>query len=73
MKYYVDRIEEGVAVMDNDLGEQIKVPLSRLPDGIRDGSVLERDENGIFTHNEDAEAQRRKEMSERLRRLKNRK
>ena len=37
----VDRVESGVAVLVRDSGDQVaEVPLSGLPDGAREGSVL---------------------------------
>ena len=37
----VDRVESGVAVLLRDSGDQVaEVPLSGLPDGAREGSVL---------------------------------
>lgn len=72
MKYYIDRIEEGLAVMDSDDGERMTVPVEKLPHGIRDGSVVIRMSDGTFVRDEAEEAERRKTMSSRFERLKNR-
>lgn len=72
MLYYVDRIEGDSAVMDNDSGERTVVSLSLLPEGIRDGSVVREMPDGTFAADMKAEAERRKAMSERFNRLKNR-
>lgn len=72
MRYYIDRIEDGTAVMDSDGGERITVPVGRLPEGARDGSVLLCMSDGTFVHDAEAEADRRRTLSERFSRLKNR-
>ncbi|MGN0686606.1 MAG: DUF3006 domain-containing protein [Oscillospiraceae bacterium] len=41
----VDRIENGFAVVETDDGRIIDIPLSELPDGIAEGTVL------IYSHN----------------------
>ena len=48
MRYYIDRIEGGIAVMDSEGGERITVSVGRLPDGVRDGSVLILMPDGVF-------------------------
>ena len=73
MKYYIDRIEDGVAVMDADSGERITVPVDRLPDGVRDGSVVFMQPDGAFAHDEEAENERRKTLFSKFQNLKNRK
>lgn len=72
MKYTVDRIENGIAVLENDKSDFISVPTSELPDGIRDGSVLIYD-NGKYFLDADAEKKRRQEMFEKQQRLLKRK
>lgn len=72
MNYYVDRIEDGFAVLDNDAGERLIACVSDLPSGIRDGSVLKRLADGSFAIDETAENERRRALADRLQRLKNR-
>ena len=40
MKYKVDRITEDIAVLEDENCEHIKVNLSELPKGIKEGSVV---------------------------------
>lgn len=72
MRYYIDRIEDGIAVMDSEGGERITVPVGRLPDRVRDGSVLILMPDGVFLHDCATETERRRALSERFSRLKNR-
>ncbi len=71
MKYTVDRIEEGVAVLENELSEHINIPLSELPAGIRDGSVIVYN-NDHYELDLSSEEKRRAEMFAKQQRLLNR-
>lgn len=63
----VDRIEEGFAVVY--FGDEKRViPLSELPEGVREGSVLKQSSEG-FVLDPEAEAERRKHISQKMRRL----
>ena len=63
----VDRIEEGVAaVYSGDVRRDI--PLSELPQGVHEGSVL-REVPGGYELDEVAEQERRRAISEKMRRL----
>ncbi len=64
MKLIVDRIEEGIAVCEKDDLSRINIPLSDLPDGTSEGSVIMKDENGEYTLDRNQEAARRKKMLE---------
>ena len=57
----VDRIEEEIAVVD-DNGRMINIPLSELPVGTKEGSLLVRKENG-FALDLAAEKKARREMA----------
>lgn len=63
----VDRIEEEYAVVFFG-DERRDVPLSELPDGVREGSVLKETEDG-FAINTEAEKERRRSLAERTHRL----
>ena len=65
MTLYVDRIEGGLAVCETQDGEFLTIPLDILPDGVREGSVLERDEAGSFLLNAETEEKRRSELLKR--------
>lgn len=61
MKYSVDRVEEGLAVLVGDDGETLVVELSLLPEGTDEGSVLDGDPENGFTTDIDEQIKRRKE------------
>lgn len=63
----IDRIEDGVAVIETDCGN-IEIAAELLPDDARAGSVLEKTEDGYRVLRDETEARRRK-MSERTRAL----
>lgn len=63
----VDRIEEGTAVVFFG-DERRDVPLSELPHGVREGTVLVETEEGLSIDRQ-AEEQRRRALAERTRRL----
>lgn len=63
----VDRIEEDIAVVY--FGEEkVNIPLSELPEGIHEGTVLRRTPDGLLPDPE-AEAQRRREIAEKVHRV----
>lgn len=68
MKIYVDRIEEGIAVCEGESLERLEVPLSALPVGVREGSVLLFD-GAAYSLDTAAEEERRRKLSERQKRL----
>lgn len=61
MKYIIDRLEEGIAVCENELKKLISIPKDLLPDGLKEGDVLEEQE-GRFLRDEQGTEARRKEM-----------
>lgn len=63
----VDRIEEEYAVVFFD-DERRDIPLSELPEGVREGSVLTETADG-FSLSREAEEERRRSLAERTRRL----
>ena len=65
--YSIDRIEGGHAVLEKD-GKTLDVPLSGLPDGIREGDLLEQTPDGWHLRRDAAE-RRRHQLAERRRRL----
>lgn len=48
MIYTVDRLEEGWAVLEDSIGELTILPLTRLPQGTREGDKLEETEEGLL-------------------------
>lgn len=42
MKYTIDRIENGIAVLEGEDGVMLEVPVQLLPQGLGEGSALEK-------------------------------
>ena len=63
----IDRFEGETAVIETD-GGMIEINVSELPENAREGDVLVL-ENGRYTVDPEATEQRRKNASDRLRRL----
>ena len=72
MKYSVERIEENIAICEDDLGKTIKLSLDELPENIREGDIIVRTENG-YTIDSDETSVRRKKMAEMQKKLFNKK
>lgn len=72
MKYSVERIEENVALCEDDLGKTVKLRLDELPENIREGDIIVRTENG-YTIDSDETSARRKKMAEMQKKLFNKK
>ena len=72
MKYSVERIEENIALCEDDLGKTIKLSLDELPENIREGEIIVRTENG-YTIDSDETSARRKKMAEMQKKLFNKK
>ena len=72
MKYSIDRIEENIAVCEDDLGKTVKLRLDELPENIREGDIIVRTENG-YTIDSDETSVRRKKMAEMQKKLFNKK
>ncbi len=71
MRYIIDRISEGKAVLESETGEMVVKPLSELPVGVREGSCLT-ECGGAYLPDHKREAIRRKKLSAVLNRLKRR-
>ncbi len=57
----VDRIENGMVILENDERQREEVPLSQLPQGIREGDILEK--KGSVFYVDQAEAVRRRKKA----------
>ena len=68
MKYIIDRLEEGLAVLEDELREHITVALSDLPDGASEGDVLDETDHH-FLLDEQATNERREAIRKRLKKL----
>lgn len=62
MQFIVDRIEEGIAVCEKEDLSHVQIPLSSLPQGTQEGSVIIQDENGNYILDRQTEAERRESM-----------
>lgn len=62
MTYIVDRIEEGIAVLEDDNLNRREVPEKLLPPGTEDGSVLRLKEDGSFALDKEETDRRRKRL-----------
>jgi len=68
MQYIIDRIEQGIAICEEESGTMVKLPLKELPIGSREGDVLFK-LNGTFQFDGEATNRRRQKMREKLNRL----
>ena len=60
MKYSVERKEENIVLCEDDDGGQIKLDISELPQGVREGDIIVRTESGYVIDREETESRRRK-------------
>lgn len=58
----VDRIEDGIAVIEQEVG-RIEVPVKMLAPDVREGDIVTL-ENGLYTADKAASEKRRREMTE---------
>ena len=63
MKYSIDRIEEKIAICEDDNGNILKLTLDELPQNIHEGDIIERTENGFVIDTGETQI-RRKKMAE---------
>lgn len=61
--YSVDRIESELAVLVDDEGNSHTEPLTLLPCGVREGTVLRRTEQGFICDVDEESARRSKALS----------
>ena len=63
MKYSIDRIEENIAVCEDDDGNVLKLSVDDLPPEIREGDIIEKTESGFIIDADETQL-RRKKMAE---------
>lgn len=68
MKFTVEAIEDGIAILENDYGEKIEISVDNLPDGTKEGSILTSIDDEFKILIEDTR-ERRRMMFEKQRRL----
>jgi len=59
----VDRIEDGIAVIERDSGRRMEVPAEMLAEDVREGDVVMM-VNGLYLVRKDATEKRRREIAE---------
>ncbi len=72
MLYSVDRMEREIAVLVDEDGNSVDVPLSALPTGVRGGDMV-RLCDGVYTRDDDAAAARRQKIWDLQNRLRKKK
>lgn len=65
MRYIIDRLEEGLAICENERKEMIRLSRESLPQEVKEGDVLN-ELDGIFSRDEEATETRRREMKKKL-------
>ncbi len=68
MKYTVDRVSEGVAVLETETGERRSLGLAKLPENVKEGDCLV-EMNGIFTLDAERTSRRKRKLHARLKAL----
>ena len=68
MRLIIDRFENGFAVCEREDLPHVRVEAGLLPDGAKEGSVIDFSD-GVYTIDEAETLKRRREMSKKLRRL----
>ena len=61
MRYIIDRIEGNIAVCEDEQRNMIDINLSVLPNGVKEGSVINY-EKGKYTADKKSEAERREKI-----------
>lgn len=68
MHYTIDRIEEGIAIFEDENGEQVKTCSNQLPKGAKEGDILSYI-SGQWRIEQEETRRRRQGMRERLKHL----
>lgn len=68
MRYTIDRFEEEFAICEDEEQRMVSIPLSRLPEHIKEGDILDEQE-GNFLLDPEASALRRQAMDQKLKDL----
>ncbi len=69
MYYSVDRIEENIAILEDDDGKRRSVEIHLLPENTEECDVLFEDENGVFVKDDEEKERRQKLIEEMLENL----
>lgn len=63
MIFSIDRIEENLAVCEDENGRQVKFELELLPKNVREGDIIRRTDDGFIIDVDEA-AERRRKMAQ---------
>lgn len=69
MKLIVDRIEEKIAVCEEETGKMLEINLEELPTGTKEGSIISK-RDGTYYLEEEEEKKRYSSIMEKFNRLK---
>jgi len=68
--FIIDRFENGYAVCETEKMNFINIDVSLLPDNVKEGDVIIRDEDGrLIIKNDDADSRRKALIREKMNRL----
>lgn len=65
MRYIIDRLEEDLAVCENEQKEMITIPRGTLPRELKEGDVVN-ELDGVFSLDEEETNNRRRKMRKKL-------
>ena len=65
MRWIIDRLEDALAMCEDEKGEMMPIPREKLPGNAREGDVL-REEDGHFSLSPKETEHRRREMKKKL-------
>lgn len=68
MKYVIDRIEENIAICEDENGQIVELSLEKLPLNVKEGSIII-EENSTYIIDEKATENKRKEIKKRMNNL----
>ncbi len=68
MRYTVDRVSEGIAVLETETGERRTLELAKLPENVREGDCL-KELNGTFFLDAERTRRRKRKLHARLKAL----
>lgn len=66
MKYIIDRIEQNIAICEDDNKKQIEIEVTKLPSNIKEGDIIKQEKGKYIIDEENTEKKRediRKRMS----------
>lgn len=68
MKYTIDRMGETIVICEDENGDMVKVQASALPEGVKEGDILSR-EDEIWIFEKEETKRRRQKIRDKLKGL----